>query len=162
MKYFLMSRKFNKHNPEDFGLCKNECGELFLMSDRAVWKPRQLYDFGWGQENGFYRTPILAFEELFSLGVESHDEDNVFGAAIVLTEDYAEELLVKLENLIRGPIADIARYRKFFEVLKLDLPYNRCSTIGKSVSEINKDFERWKKIAEYVSNIWQNISWHRS
>lgn len=44
---FMMSRRFNKNSPEDFGLISiNEEDVSIMPSDNSLWKKRNLYDFG--------------------------------------------------------------------------------------------------------------------
>ena len=63
--YFLMSRRFNKRQPEDFG---------------------------WGKETGFYRIPLLDFQGLVNLILQSKSEEDKYGAASVILDDYCDEL----------------------------------------------------------------------
>ena len=61
-KLFMMSMRFNKESPEDFGLIPSEDSDIYVKpSDNSLWKKRNLYDFGWGKENGFYKLPLPNF-----------------------------------------------------------------------------------------------------
>ena len=56
-KYFLMSFRFDKNKPEDFGLEKSPSNDnIFIdLRDNSEWLKKDLYDFGWGNEYGFYK-----------------------------------------------------------------------------------------------------------
>ena len=54
MKYFVMSTMFNKQTPSEFGMKYVE-GHFVSLQDNSEWAQCQLYDFGWGRENGFYK-----------------------------------------------------------------------------------------------------------
>ena len=84
MKYFMMSMHFNKSKPEDFGL-KVLNSDTYIDDEGTKWKPLELYDFGWGPENGYYRLPMLSFKDLFIIG--SHDDDmiNKYGISVCNT-----------------------------------------------------------------------------
>lgn len=45
MKYFLMSMRFNKQHPSDFGL-EYVNGKFISLKDGSEWGQCQLYDYG--------------------------------------------------------------------------------------------------------------------
>ena len=93
-----MSIRFNKQSPRDFGLTFKD-GEFICEQDGTQWASRQLYDFGWGKENGFYKIPLGNFEQLLEL-LQGKDEEDAYGAAAVIMEDYPLELKLYLLGLM--------------------------------------------------------------
>lgn len=44
-EYFIMSMRFNKSSPKEFGLIPgDELGVFFKVDDNSQWKSRPLYD----------------------------------------------------------------------------------------------------------------------
>lgn len=59
-----------------------------------------MYDFGWGKENGFYKSPLPNFDILLDLALNSKSRDDMYGAAAMILENFADELLCQCETLI--------------------------------------------------------------
>ena len=151
--YFLMSMRFNKRLPEDFGLSSSENSDIFIrQNDNSQWKSRQLYDYGWGKENGFYKIPAPDFNGLVNIILQSKSDDDKYGAAAVILDDHTNELLEKCFEIFENE-KKLKKYSEFFKILKLQNPINRSSTMGKHYSLISENFEKWKTIANKVSNI---------
>lgn len=151
--YFLMSKRFNKQSPEDFGLISSKNPEVFTKpEDLSQWKSRQLYDYGWGKENGYYKIPMPDFNGLVDIILKSKNDDDKFGAAAVILDDYYDELLEKCFEIFEDK-KDVKKYADFFKVLNLRNPINRSSTMGKHYTRISEDFEKWKTIARKIENI---------
>lgn len=151
--HFLMSMRFNKINPQDFGLIpSNNPGVLLKPEDGSQWKARPLYDFGWGKENGYYKIPLPDFNRLVAIILRSKDDEDRYGAAAIILDDYYEELLHKCLRLFENNEATV-RYNDFFRILRLDTPLNRSSVIGKHYSRISDDYSKWKALARWVNNI---------
>ncbi|MGI6745869.1 MAG: hypothetical protein ACOX45_06990 [Acutalibacteraceae bacterium] len=145
--YFLMSFRFNKSLPEDFGLIKSENLDLFKnLKDGSFWIQRSLYDYGWGKENGFCKTPIPDFNELVDIILSSKSEDDKYGAAAIILEDFCTELLDKCFKIFEDE-KNIKKYCSFFEILHLDTPINRSPIKGKHFNEVSEDFEKWKQVS---------------
>jgi len=70
MEYFRMSVRFNKSTLDDFGLIKSVEGLITDKIDHSIWKKTELLDLGWGNENGFYKTPLPGFDDLSKLVLE--------------------------------------------------------------------------------------------
>lgn len=152
-KYFLLSSRYNKTKPSEFGMIRQSDDNIYLFSeDNSMWKQMDLYDFGWGKEIGFCRMPMLGFEQLFDLLVNSQDEDNRHGAAAILLDLYADSLLEKCLDIIRTN-SNLAKYKYAFKILKLDNPVNRSSTCGKTVEDIESDYCKWKYISKKVKEV---------
>ena len=152
-KYFLMSMRFNKQLPKDFGLIPSGNSDIFIShDDNSQWKSRSLYDFGWGKENGYYKAPMPDFNELVNIILQSKNDDDKYGAAAVILDDHCEELLQKCFEIFADG-NNVKKHTEFFKILKLQNPINRSPTIGKHYTHISEDFKKWKIIAKMVSKI---------
>ena len=150
IKYFIMSIRYNKNSPEDFGLIPSKDEDIYIMpSDNSLWRKRNLYDFGWGKETGFYRIPLPKFNELINIMLDSCLNENKYGAASIILDDYIEELLnISLEILSVN--TNIDKYYDMFKILRLDEPINRSPIIGKNYNDILKDYEKWKYVSDQI------------
>ncbi len=152
-QYFLMSMQHDQEKPEDFGLASTDLPDLYKLSkDGSRWVSRKLFDFGWGEENGFCRIPVPGFDDLIQIALESDDWQNKYGAAAILLKDYPEQLLAKCETLLRS--SDTAKpYAGFFKDLQLNKPINRSEILGKSLTQVMADYAHWKKLAERINEL---------
>ena len=150
-RFFMMSKRFNKQSAQDFGLIDLSNGFAKNLLDGSVWQKTKLFDYGWGQENGYCKIPLPDYPELFSIVLSENDEEDVYGAAAIIERDYPEKLLEQCENMIKDSTRK-KDLKKISRVFQLDYPINRCPIIGKSHSDIMSDSERWKKISEFITN----------
>lgn len=151
LPYFLMSFKYDKTTPIEFGLQQStEDNNVYVSnSDGANWAKIDLYDFGWGNEIGFMRLPKLSFEQLFYLLEHSTLDSNKYGASHIILKDYSYDLLNYLLVKLNDSSFKVTRsLKKAFQILGLDQVKNRTPIIGKSQSEIQQDFEMWKFVTE--------------
>ncbi len=151
-KYFKMSRHFDKQTPEEFGLVYFDKHSAIDPKDSSIWLSKSMFDYGWGKENGYVKTPIPDFEALYKIMLNGTNDEDIYGAASVLLELYPEELLVKCEEMTDNPALEDDLLR-VDHIIELSTPVNRCSTIGKTITELYSDYQRWRKIASYISNI---------
>jgi hypothetical protein len=155
-RYFLMSFRFDKSSPEEFGLIQSQTiPKVFInVKDGSRWVKRALFDYGWGSENGFVRLPELDFEELIYLIEYSNIKENKYGAAIEIERKFAEELLQFLLELFNKPEYKISNgLRETFEILGLEQCRNRSITLGKHFEEENNDYQKWKLISTKIKEI---------
>lgn len=145
--YFVMSMRFNKCNASDFGLISNGMNTAINPNDNSTWIKTALYDFGWGKENGFYKTPLPSFDTLFELALYSTNREDMYGAAAIILEKFADELLCQCE-IVANDCLQAKEFKKLVELFKLWLPENRCSVVQKTYEQIQDDYARWKKISE--------------
>lgn len=125
--HFLMSKRLNKQYPEDFGLISSEDSDAYLkQEDHSQWKSRPLYDFGWGKENGYYKIPKPDFDGLVDIIMTSKEEDDKYGAAAVILDEYGDELLEKCFEILDDSKSSKS-YFEFFMILNLKNPINRSS-----------------------------------
>ena len=151
--YFLMSHMFNKKTPEDFGLVHSLDPEVLIRpSDNSQWKQRDLYDFGWGQENGYYKLPMPGFDGLVEIILHADNDEDRYGAAAVILDDHCDELLDKCLQIFSED-GDASRYAGFFRTLDLQVPLNRSPILGKHYAQIEEDYNKWKTIAEKVKGL---------
>lgn len=146
--YFLMSTRFNKQKASDFGLLELEGTDSAINPvDNSLWKKCALYDYGWGRENGYYRTPVLDYDGLLELILSSNQEDDVYGAAAIILDKYPDELLETCEQMNRSP-SKTKEFQKLVSIFHLHLGVNNSPIVGKTVKEIEKDAYRWRAISE--------------
>ena len=148
--YFVMSMRFNKCSASDFGLISKDENTAINPFDNSIWIKTALYDFGWGKENGFYKAPLPKFDVLFELALYSTNREDEYGAAAVILENFADELLKQCEILMN----DHSRTKEFKKLVKLfDLksPINRCSVAHKTYEQIQNDYSRWRKISDFAN-----------
>lgn len=144
--YFVMSMRFNKINASDFGLISNDANTAINPNDNSIWIKSALYDFGWGKENGFYRAPLPNFDTLFELALYSTSRDDMYGAAAIILDNFADELLQHCEKLMNDRFRK-KEFKTSVELFKLKLPINRSSVVQKTYEQIQSDYSRWKKIS---------------
>jgi len=145
-----MSKRFNKSEASDFGLIPKDMNTAINPNDNSLWIKCSLYDFGWGKENGYYKTPLPNIDELFYLALSSSDEEDLYGAASIILENYGEELLIKCEMIIDDPTQRKV-LRRMIEVFGLETPINRSSIFNKSYDQIQSDHARWLNISRAVT-----------
>lgn len=153
-KYFLMSKKFDKNTAEDFGLV-SENNEIAIKSeDNTQWINVNLYDFGWGRENGYCRVPIPTFDKLFDLCLYSEDEEDKYGAAALILDNFPVQLLNKCETILANHENGQSLY-DLIALFNLKNPVNRCPIIGKTMEEITHDAARWDAISVVARKIME-------
>lgn len=149
MKYFLMSMRFNKQSPSDFGL-KYFDGKFISMKDGSEWVQCQLYDYGWGKENGYYKKPLGLFDELLKLVLDFSDDEDSYGAASIIEDIYANELKkYLLELMSHHPSRKIKT--RLSNLFKLNYSVNRTFNKDYSFEKNEIEFQEWKKISEFYS-----------
>ena len=143
----MISKRFNKQTPSDFGLIKADEEDCAINpNDNSRWMRCSSYDLGWGNEIGYYRVPLPCFSELLQILIESNDFDDIYGAAAIIIEKYPNDLLRYCEELFTPPVnKDSAK--KLIKVLHLDQCINRSPIQGKTFEEITHDFTRWQEVS---------------
>ncbi len=151
-KYFVMSKRFNKVNAADFGLIQVGNDTAVSPVDGSTWQKEQLFDLGWGYENGYYRVPLPDFSHLLSIVLAEDNEEDVWGAAAIIERLYPEDLLIECENMLSAH----DRTKDFdtvFNIFKLYIPVNRSPSKGKTYQEIQMDYKRWKRLSDRGSSL---------
>lgn len=145
MKYFMMSKRFNKTSYEDFGLSFIN-GKYIKNSDNSEWEPVSLYNFGWGEENGYFKKPLGDFNFLLSL-IFYNDEEDAYGAAAIILRKYPYELKEFIFNKVIGNNTfDLESLEKVFNLTN---PINRTIKVGMNYETIKKEYEDWVIISKY-------------
>lgn len=145
--YFVMSMRFDKCNASDFGFVSNNSNTAINPKDNSIWIKAALYDFGWGKENGFYKIPLPDFDTLFKLALYGANKEDMYGAAAVILERFADELLCQCE-IFMNDRSKKKDFKKLVELFKLKLPINRCPVAQKTYDQIQNDYSRWRKVSE--------------
>ena len=147
---FRMGRRMVPSKPELFRLLYDSLSEFYQdMDDGSYWQKTTLFDFGWGDEPGYYRYPMPTTQDLLQLLLTATVEDDYFGAASVLLQDDAEEVLPLLESALQNK----ERYPRAAQRMKavgLDRAVNRSNIIGKSTAQVQADFARWQTLADAI------------
>ena len=149
--YFVMSTRFDKSKASDFGFISKDSNTAIDPNDNSIWIKINLYDFGWGKENGFYKRPLPDFDTLFELVLYSTNKDDMYGAAAVILEKFPDKLLIQCEKMINAHHQK-QEIKRIVELFNLKYPINRCVVLGKNNNQIQDDFTRWKKISETIKD----------
>ena len=150
--YFVMSTRFNKSKASDFGLISKDANTAINPNDNSIWIRTALYDFGWGKENGFYKSPLPNFDILLELALNSKSRDDMYGAAAMILENFADELLCQCETLINDRSRK-KEFKRLVELFKLKSATNRCSVVRKTYEQVKSDYCRWKKISDIAKKM---------
>ena len=150
--YFVMSMRFNKCAASDYGFILKDANTAINPQDNSIWIKSALYDFGWGKENGFYREPLPDFDTLFELALYSTNSEDMYGAAAVILEKFADDLLCKCEIYMNDRFRK-KEFKKMVELFNLKLSMNRCSTSGKTYEQIQNDYARWKAVSKMAMKL---------
>ena len=153
MKYFLMSTRFNKQSPQDFGLMSVN-GKFIRADDRTEWISCQLFDLGWGEENGFYKVPLGSFEELMRLVLCDDDLEDSYGAAAMILKQYTVELKAYLLDITeqKAKFKDRKKLRKLNQLFNLQSGSNLTCQVGMPFGEMAKEHNDWKQIAHFFNS----------
>lgn len=147
--YFMMSFKYDKTSPKEFGLQEMSDNINVSITDGSKWLKIDSHDFGWGSEIGFMRLPKLSFEELMSLLEHSPLDVNKYGAASVILSEHHQELFDYLQDkMTENSLKVTDSLREGLLTLGLDRVKNRTPIFGKSPDEIQDDFQKWKSITQ--------------
>lgn len=152
MDNFLMSIRFNKQSPDDFGLTFKD-GKFIRIADNTEWVPSSLYDFGWGKEKGFYKIPLGSFDELMSLVLNDSDTEDSYGAAAIILELYPLELKKYLLEYMNQKVSFKDSFKrkklskKLAQIFRLHMGVNLTMNIGMSSGQIDKEYADWNSIA---------------
>lgn len=154
--------------------------DLYINAETGeVYRKRLLYDFGWGQENGFELMPQLSFEKLIQLvecpmplpqkqfwqkytkeEIQQADiwRSNLYGAVAVIMQDYLKELVEFLSDKVNTNYFSNPSIRDNFKSFSFNS--QKTSEEGKipggiltqSYEDILKDYPPWERISMRVIN----------
>ena len=148
--YFVMSFRFDKSIASDFGLVPINESTAIDPKDGSIWLKTELFDFGWGKENGFYKAPLPCFKKLFDIALNGDERDDVYGSAAIILDRFPYELLCKCEQLMNGKLNKKEMIR-LIDLFDLEKPINRCASVHKAYEQVKNDYDRWKRIAEIAN-----------
>lgn len=154
--------------------------DLYINTETGeIYRKRLLYDFGWGQENGFELTPQLSFDELIELieqpmvplkkkiwkkytkdKMQQADiwRSNLYGAVAVIMQDYVKELIEFLSAKVDTDYFSNLSIRENFKCFSFDSQKTRASgkipggVFTRSYADILNDYPQWEMIASKVIN----------
>ena len=133
--FFLMSFRFDKTKPEDFGLMNTEHENLFINpKDNSRWEKRYLIDFGWGLEIAFCKLPLLSFDKLLELSFYTKLKEKTvdyYGAIGVLLNDYPHEFLNFTEKLLVNKEDSLEKHKDFYHIVRMQMRYEDKTIISK-------------------------------
>ena len=158
---------------------KRQDGLYINTETGEIYHKRLLYDFGWGQENGFEIIPQLSFDELIKLvekpmvqqkkkfwqkytkeEIEQADiwRNNLYGAIAVIMQDYVEELIEFLSTKVNTDYFSNTHIRENFKCFSFDSQKTRAEgkipggVLARSYEEILNDYPQWKRISSKIIN----------
>ncbi len=175
-RYFYITIHFS---PEYEGtVLKKHKDDLYINTETGeIYRKRLLYDFGWGQENGFELIPQLSFNELIELieqpmvlpqkkflqkytkeEIQQADiwRSNLYGAVAVIMQDYAEELVEFLSVKVDTDYFSDPSIRENFKCFSFDSQKTRAEgkipggVMTRTYEDILKDYPQWKRISSKV------------
>lgn len=149
-----MSYRFNKSTYQDFGLIESNEANIYILPEDSYskWAKANLYDFGWGRENGFYKLPMLEYEKLVELVFNSDDLEDKYGAAAMVLDYYPEELYDTCLKILEQETSSISSYCDAVRILGLNKPNNKSKIKGKSYTQIKQDSVKWKRLADKINS----------
>lgn len=175
-RYFYITVHFSPDYEKSF--FSKQQGNLYINNEtREVYCKRPLYDFGWGQEDGFELMPQLPFDKLIKLVeqpmastkerfLKNYTKEeflqadiwrsNLYGAIAVIMQDYVEELIGFLSTKVDTGYFQNSAIRDNFKCFSFDSQKTRM--MGKvpgevktrSYEEILGDYPRRRKISASI------------
>jgi len=152
--------------------------DLYMNTETGeIYRKRLLYDFGWGQENGFELMPQLSFEELIQLvecprvlqkkkfrrkntkeEVQQAEiwQSNLYGAVAVIMQDYVKELIEFLSTTVDTDYFFNPDIRDNFKCFSFDSQKTSAEgripggVLTRSYEEILKDYPQWERISSKI------------
>ena len=177
-RYFYITIHFSPDS-EGTVLVKREDGLYVSTETGDVYRKRLLYDFGWGQENGFELMPQLSFDNLIKLveqpmllprkslrkrytknEIKQSDimRSNLYGAAAVIMQDHTEEFVEFLSSKVGTGYFSNPAIRENFKCFCFDSQKTWAEgripggILTRSYEDVLNDFPRWRSISSKVIN----------
>ena len=156
---------------------KQQDGLYINAATGELYRKRLLYDFGWGQENGFELMPQLSFDELIQLveqpmvipqkkfwGEYTKEEiqladiwrNNLYGAVAVIMQDYTDKLVEFLSAKVDTNYFSNPSIRDNFKCFSFDSQKTRAEgkipggILTRSYEDILKDYPQWGQISSKI------------
>ena len=151
---------------------------LFINTETGeIYRKRLLYDFGWGQENGFELIPQLSFDDLIKLvehpmmlpkkkfwqkyskeEIQQFDiwRSNLYGAVAVIMQDHVEEFIGFLSARIDTDYFSNPSIRENFKRFSFDSKKSIAEgtipggVLTRSYEDILMDYPQWEKISSKI------------
>ena len=175
-QYFYITVHFMPRYEER--LFKKIQGNVYKhIATGELFQKRLLYDFGWGQEEGFELLPELSFDNLIRLveqpivhsqrmfGRRHTNEEvrqanilrsNLYGAVAVIMQDYVQELIeflskkIDTDYFLRSSICENYKCFSFDSKKSKDEGKIPGGVLTESYEEILNKYPKWKEISSRV------------
>lgn len=158
---------------------KQQDGLYINAETGELYRKRLLYDFGWGQKNGFELMPQLSFDELIQLvekpmvlpqkkfwqkytKEEMRQADiwrsNLYGAVAVIMQDYTDELVEFLSTKVDTDYFSNSSIRDNFKCFSFSSKKAReegeipGGVLIRSYEDILRDYPQWEQISSKIIN----------
>lgn len=159
-------------------LSKRQDGLYINTETGEIYRRRLLYDFGWGQEDGFELMPPLRSDELVKLIEQpmavlpkkkfwqKYTEEqlqqvdiwrsNLYGAVAVIMQDYVKELIEFLSANVDTDYFSNPSIRENFKSFSFDSQKAMAEgkipggVLTRSYEDILNDYPQWKTISSKV------------
>ena len=153
---------------------KQQDGLYINVETGELYRKRLLYDFGWGQENGFELMPQLSFDELIQLVEEpvvlpqkkfwqkyTKEEmrqadiwrSNLYGAVAVIMQDYTDEFVEFLSKKVDTDYFSNPSIRDNFKCFSFSSKKAReegkipGGVLTRSYEDILRDYPQWEQFS---------------
>lgn len=177
-RYFYITIHFSP-DYEGTIFSKQQGGFYINAETGELYRKRLLYDFGWGQENGFELMPQLSFDELIQLvekpmvlpqkkfwqkytKEEMRQADiwrsNLYGAVAVIMQDYTDELVGFLSDKVDTDYFSNPSIRDNFKCFSFSSKKAReegkilGGVLTRSYEDILRDYPQWEQISSKIIN----------
>lgn len=155
-------------------------GGLYINAETGeLYRKRLLYDFGWGQENGFELMPQLSFDELIQLvekpmvlpqkkcwqkytKEEMRQADiwrsNLYGAVAVIMQDYKDEFVEFLSTKVDTDYFSNPSIRDNFKCFSFSSKKTKAEgkipggILTRSYEDILRGYPQWEQISSKIIN----------
>lgn len=155
-------------------------GGLYINAETGeLYRKRLLYDFGWGQENGFELMPQLSFNELIQLverpmvlpknksrlkytkeEIQQADiwRSNLYGAVAVIMQDYIDEFVGFLSDKVdkdyfsNPSIRDNFKCFSFSSKKAREEGKNPGGILTQSYEDVLRNYPQWEQISSKIIN----------
>lgn len=175
-RYFYITIHFS---PDYEGkiFSKQQDGLYINAETGELYRKRLLYDFGWGQENGFELMPQLSFDELIQLVEEpvvlpqkkfwqkyTKEEmrqadiwrSNLYGAVAAIMQDYTDEFVEFLSKKVDTDYFSNPSIRDNFKCFSFSSKKAReegkipGGVLTRSYEDILRDYPQWEQISSKI------------
>ena len=176
-RYFIVSIKFSLHY--EFAMREEPDGTFIDTATSEKYRKRLLYNWGWGEEDGYEMLPPLTFPDLIYLiecfspqtparkkffgkhKSSMKEEDrikfyNLIGAVSVIMQDHVEELIDFFAEKIGTDYFENPTMKENFRWFSVDTEKTRelgkipGGILTQSYGDILNQYAKWREISSRV------------